>query len=78
MPRLVQCLVIGRWIARTKNRHIRILALKPNKGLDTMTELLEAGSVTPSIDYIYPLVDVPKALRRFGDARHKGKIVISM
>ena len=43
-----------------------------------MTELLEAGSVTPSIDDIYPLADVPKALRRFGDARHKGKIVISI
>ena len=78
MPRLVQCPVFGRWIARTRNRHIRILGLKPNKGLDAMTELLEAGSVVPSIDDVYPLADVPKALRRFGDARHKGKIVISI
>ena len=78
MPRLVQCLVFRRWIARTRNRYIRVLALKPNKGLEGMTELLEAGKVVPSIDDIYPLRDVPKAIRRFGEAHHKGKIVISI
>ncbi len=78
MPRLVQCLVFRRWIARTRNRHIRFLALKPNKGLEGMTELLEAGKVVPSIDDIYPLRDVPKAIRRFGEAHHKGKIVIAI
>ena len=78
MPRLVQCLVFRRSIARTRNRHIRVLALKPNKGLEGMTELLEAGKVVPSIDDIYPLRDVPKAIRRLGEAHHKGKIVISI
>ena len=78
MPRLVQCLLFRRWIARTRNRYIRVLALKPNKGLEGMTELLEAGKVVPSIDDIYPLRDVPKAIRLFGEAHHKGKIVISI
>ena len=68
MPRLVQCLAFGRWIARTRNRHIRVLGLKPNKGLGGMTELLEAGKVVPSIDDVYPLADVPAAIRRFGEA----------
>ena len=44
MLRLVQCLVFGQWIARTRNKHIRILGLKPNQGLKDMTELLEAGT----------------------------------
>ncbi len=77
-PQLLQCLVFGRWIARTRNRNIRILALKPNKGLDDMTKLVEAGRVVPSIDAVYPLSEVPEALRRLGEASHKGKIVISM
>ena len=77
-PRLVQCLVFGRWIARTRNKHVRILGLKPNQGLDGMTELLEAGTVVPSIDDIYPLSEVPKAIQRFGEARHKGKIIIAI
>ena len=77
-PQLLQCLVFGRWIARTRHRDIRILALKPNKGLDDMTKLVEAGRVVPSIDGVYPLSEVPEALRRFGETSHKGKIVISM
>ena len=77
-PRLVQCLVFGRWTARTRSKHIRILALKQNQGLDGMTKLLEAGTVVPSIDNVYPLGEVPKALERFGKAHHKGKIVISI
>ncbi len=76
--RLVQCLVFGRWIARTRNKHIRILGLKPNQGLEDMTKLLEAGTVVPSIDGVYPLGDVPAAIQRFGEAHHKGKIVISI
>ena len=63
---------------QNQDRNIRILALKPNKGLDDMTKLVEAGSVVPSIDAVYPLSEVPAALRRFGEASHKGKIVISM
>ena len=78
MPRLVQCLLFGRWIARTSNRHVRILGLKPNEGLDGMTQLLEAGKVVPSIDGVYPLREVPQAIRRFGEAHHKGKIVIAI
>lgn len=78
VPRLVQCLMFGRWIARTSGRHVRILGLKPNEGLDGMTHLAEAGKVVPSIDNVYPLRDVPQAIRRFGEAHHKGKIVIAI
>ena len=78
MPRVFQCLLLGRWIAATRNKHIRILGLKPNKGLEDMTQLVEAGKVLPSIDETYPLRDVPQALRRFEAAHHKGKIVIAV
>ena len=75
-PRLLHCLALGRWIARRKHRNIRILGLKPNKGLDAMTTLVEAGKIVPSIDEVYPLSEVPEALRRFGAATHTGKIII--
>ena len=76
--RLLQCVMLGRWIARTKGRRIHVLSLKPNKGLDELTALVEAGKVTPSIDAVYPLADVPKALQRFGEASQNGKIIIRM
>ena len=78
MLRLVQCLVFGRWIARTGNKHIRILGLKPNQGLEDMTGLLEAGTVVPVIDDVYQLSEVPEAIQRFGEAHHQGKIVVSI
>ena len=78
MPRMLECLLFGRWIARTRQRHIRVLGLKPNRGLDGMTQLVEAGEVVPSIDRVYPLREVPDAIRRFGAARHTGKIVVSV
>ena len=76
--RLLQCLALGRWISRRKHRNIRILGLKPNKGLEAMTTLVEAGKITPSIDGVYPLSEVPQALRRFGAATQTGKIIIKV
>lgn len=76
--RLFQALLLRPWISMTKNKNIRILALKPNKGLAYMKELFEAGKVVPVIDGPYKFSEVPKAFRHFGEGRHKGKVVITM
>ncbi len=78
MARLFQALLLWPWIAMTQKKNIRLLALKPNKGLDTMKELFEAGKVVPVIDGPYGLSEVPEAFRRFGEGRHKGKVVITV
>lgn len=76
--RLLQALLLGPWISMTRHKHIRVLALKPNQGLVYMKELFEAGKVVPVIDGPYKLSEVPKAFRHFGEARHKGKVVITV
>jgi NADPH:quinone reductase-like Zn-dependent oxidoreductase len=43
-----------------------------------ITELYEAGKVTPVIDKTYPLSEVPEALRYLGEGRTKGKVVITV
>jgi len=43
IPRLLQALVLGPLMSRLYNRHVRIVALKPNKDLAYMNELFEAG-----------------------------------
>ncbi len=50
----------------------------PNKGLDYLSQLLEAGRLVPRIDTTFPLKDVPMALSYFGTGQHKGKIAISV
>jgi NADPH:quinone reductase-like Zn-dependent oxidoreductase len=78
MARLFQGLLWWPWIAMTTNKRIRILALKPNKGLAYMKELFESGTVVPVIDGSYTLSEVPDAFRLFGAGQQKGKVVITV
>lgn len=78
MPRLFQGLAGWPWIAMTSSKRIRILALKPNKGLAYMNELFESGAVVPVIDGSYTLNQVPDAFRHFGSGQHKGKVVVTV
>jgi len=78
MGRLLQALLLGPSISMTRKKHIRIVALKPNKDLAYMNELFEAGKVKPVIDGPYRLDEVPDTFRIFGKGDHKGKIVITM
>jgi NADPH:quinone reductase-like Zn-dependent oxidoreductase len=60
-------------------RHLRPLASEPNQAdLQRVTELIEAGKITPVIDKTYPLGEVPEAIRYLHGGRAKGKIVITV
>ena len=76
--RLLQALLLSPWISMTTDKRFRILMLKANKGLSDMKQLFEAGKVVPVIDGPYKLSEVPQAFRRFGEGRHKGKVVITL
>jgi NADPH:quinone reductase-like Zn-dependent oxidoreductase len=66
------------WINMFGKKKVRIVALKPNKDLEYMNELYEAGKLKCVIDeHRYRLEDAPEVFRYFGRADHKGKIVIS-
>jgi NADPH:quinone reductase-like Zn-dependent oxidoreductase len=78
MARLFQALFLAPWIRLTQKKSIRIVALKPNRGLAYMKELCEAGKVVPVIDGPYKLSELPEAFRYFGAGRHKGKVVITV
>lgn len=78
IPRLLQFLPVSPLISRLQGKHLRVVVLKANKDLAFINELFEAGTLVPVIDRVYPLADVPEALRRFGSADHQGKIIITM
>ncbi len=78
MARLLPALFTGPWIAVTQHKRIAVLALKLNKGLAEMKELFESGKVVPVIDRLYELSEVPEAFRHFGEARQKGKVVVTL
>lgn len=76
MTRILQVLLLGPWIAATSGRRMTILAHRPNKGLEMMRDLFEAGKVVPVIDRCYPLRETAEALRYFGSGEAKGKVII--
>jgi NADPH:quinone reductase-like Zn-dependent oxidoreductase len=60
-------------------RHLRPLASEPNQAdLQFVTELIEAGKITPVIDKTYPLSAVPDAIRYLHEGKARGKIVITV
>jgi NADPH:quinone reductase-like Zn-dependent oxidoreductase len=75
---IFQGMFLGPLISMTGSRKMGILMHKPNKGLPTLTELIEAGKVAPVIDSRYPLSEVPEAFRYFGEGLAKGKVIITV
>ena len=78
MFRILQCVMFSKWIARRHHKHIRVLGLKPNKGLDYLTDLVESENILPKIDRCYPLVDAVDVIKHFAAAKHNGKVIISV
>ena len=58
---------------------MNLLRVEPNKGdLNLVGKRFEAGEVVPVIDRVFPLAEVPEALRYFEDGLARGKVVITM
>jgi NADPH:quinone reductase-like Zn-dependent oxidoreductase len=74
------------------DRQLRAVALSPfvsqrlamvvskehHADLAPLTELIESGAVVPSIDRVYPLEEVPEAMRRLEAGNVQGKLAISV
>jgi len=74
--RVLQCALFKKWIAWRHNKRIEVLGLKPNRGLDYLTGLVESGKILPAVDKRYPLEEAVEAIKRFQEAKHCGKIVV--
>ena len=54
------------------------IAKENHEDLLALTELVEAGNVTPVIDRTYPLTEAPEAIRYLEQGRARGKVVIEV
>jgi NADPH:quinone reductase-like Zn-dependent oxidoreductase len=62
----------------TRQRLVPFEAKRSSQDLQLMTELIEAGTVTPVIDRTYPLSDVPEAIRYLEEGHARGKVVVTV
>ncbi len=76
--RLLQLLIVGPLVKILTGKVFRIVALKPNKDLERVHALHSAGKLTCVVDGPFALADLPTAVQRFGAAKHKGKVVITV
>jgi NADPH:quinone reductase-like Zn-dependent oxidoreductase len=63
-------------ITPRRRPRMRVLALKPNRGLDALEAGYEAGALRCAIDGPHPFARLPEMIQRFGEGTHLGKIVI--
>jgi NADPH:quinone reductase-like Zn-dependent oxidoreductase len=62
-----------------RHQHGSMYVTSPNhRDLAYLTDLIEAGQITPVIDGTYPLRDTPAAFRYMEEERPRGKIAITM
>ena len=74
---IFQILLLGSWIRRNNAKKIGMLMVPQNrKDLIAVTELCEAGKISPVIDRVYSLEEVPEAMRYVVEGGAKGKVVI--
>lgn len=78
LDRLLQIYLTGRWRSRTSRKHLRILALKANDGIDELCAMFGSGVLEPVIDSTFDLARVADAFRHYGNAQFVGKIVLNM
>ncbi|MEX0288710.1 MAG: NAD(P)-dependent alcohol dehydrogenase [Flavobacteriaceae bacterium] len=74
--RLLQLFLFGKMLKIFTGRTLKILALKPNKGLEHIEHLFLKGQIECIIDGPYPLAETATHLHRFGTGKHQGKVVL--
>lgn len=79
MRQIFQAMLLAPWFSMTGGKKIGGITARANqKDLVFIKELMEAGKVVPVIDRVYPLPEVPEALRYLVAGHAKGKVVITI
>ena len=75
MDRQLRALTLSIFV---RQRLTGVLCKENSTDLERLTELIEAGKVTPSVDRTYPLDRVPDAMRHLDAGNARGKVAITV
>ncbi len=80
IPRVLAAMAVGPLTSMWHDSRVDVPRWRPNDPTDVayLTALLESGQVSPVIDSVRPLEELPQAFPRFGAQEHTGKIVITV
>jgi NADPH:quinone reductase-like Zn-dependent oxidoreductase len=75
VSRLFRTLMVKPFISQ----RIRFFVTRPNRGdLQTLADLMEAGTITPVIDRCYALSEAREAMRHLESGHARGKIIVNV
>ncbi|MGH3147376.1 MAG: NAD(P)-dependent alcohol dehydrogenase [Rubrobacter sp.] len=75
VDRIIKALVLSPFVSQK----LASFTVKPDKeDLQSLTQLIEAGTLTPVIDRAYSLSETPEAIRYLESGHARGKVVIRM
>jgi NADPH:quinone reductase-like Zn-dependent oxidoreductase len=63
---------------RASQKVVFFISKATSQDLTALAELLEAGTVTPSVERTYPLPEAADALRYLGEGHARGKLVVTV
>jgi NADPH:quinone reductase-like Zn-dependent oxidoreductase len=75
VPRVIRAFLLSQFVSQ---KLLMFLDKVSKEDLTMMSELLEAGKVTPVIDRRYRLSEVPEAMRYLEEGHARGKVVITV
>jgi NADPH:quinone reductase-like Zn-dependent oxidoreductase len=80
IPRVTLALGAGPGLSLLGSKKVGVPLLRANNPQDValLTRLLQAGSIAPVVDSVFPLTEIATAFRRFGAQQHTGKIIITI
>lgn len=79
MVRIIGWIVEARIGSRIRGRRIVFFFSKRDHAdLETLRDLLAAGSITPDIERTYPLAEIAEAVRHLETFRTQGKVVVTV
>jgi len=76
--RILQTVIVGRWLKRHDGQQMELLLHEPNKDLAHLGQLAAEARLHSAIEREYALSEVPLALQRMCDGEVIGKAVISI
>jgi NADPH:quinone reductase-like Zn-dependent oxidoreductase len=78
MAQTFQALLLGPFLSMFGDKKLGAMLVEPNKDLDFVTDLIEAGKVKPVVDRQYPLSETAQALSYYAEGHTRGKVVITV
>lgn len=78
MSRLLQIVLMRSLISLFTGKNLSVLSLKPNKGLEQLSKLVEKGQIKPIIDGPYAFDKIPELIQYFGEGKHQGKVIVEI